>query len=254
MTGRTSVEPEEKHSLGEVNFKGRLWERAVVFFDGGFLSKEILKLFRRHEKVDIHKLALWLAKETGYANPFRIYYYDCPWYVDKESDPEQQKHDREMQRNRDRFFRALESRGIIVKRGRLKKVVGKGDYSLEDLKRDLDAALIEAKVVDEETRNAVLRALHSKIKNQLEFRQKGVDSMLITDLVSLAALGRISTAIIVSNDGDFGPALRFVSGQGIRIVVAGPADTKYVNHKLQELADQYIPLTKDVLSQFLMSD
>jgi len=52
------------------------------------------------------------------------------------------------------------------------------------------------------------------------YLQKGVDTLIATDMVSMAFLGHYDVAILVSGDGDLAPAADAVKAAGKQIIVA----------------------------------
>lgn len=54
-----------------------------------------------------------------------------------------------------------------------------------------------------------------------EGRQKGVDSLIVTDLIELARNGAISDAVLVSGDGDLSIGVQIAQGYGVRVHVVG---------------------------------
>ncbi len=52
------------------------------------------------------------------------------------------------------------------------------------------------------------------------FIQKGVDTLIATDMVSMAFLGHYDIAFLVSGDGDLAPAVEAVKAAGKQIIVA----------------------------------
>lgn len=53
-----------------------------------------------------------------------------------------------------------------------------------------------------------------------DFIQKGVDTLIATDMVSMAFLGHYDIAFLVSGDGDLAPAVEAVKNAGKQIIVA----------------------------------
>lgn len=51
--------------------------------------------------------------------------------------------------------------------------------------------------------------------------EKGVDTALVTDLLSLAWQGAYDVAILVTSDADFIPAVEHVQAKGLKVVNAG---------------------------------
>ena len=72
--------------------------------------------------------------------------------------------------------------------------------------------------------------------------EKGVDVLLATDLVLNAAKNKFDTAIIVSGDGDFFPAIESVQAEGIRVEVA--AFQSNISKETNKACDKLIKLHK----------
>jgi uncharacterized LabA/DUF88 family protein len=51
--------------------------------------------------------------------------------------------------------------------------------------------------------------------------EKGIDTLLVTDLIRLAVGGQYDAAVVVSSDADMVPAVEFVQSQGKKIIQAG---------------------------------
>ncbi len=59
-----------------------------------------------------------------------------------------------------------------------------------------------------------------------EFIQKGVDTLIATDMVSMAFLDHYDIAFLVSGDGDLAPAVEAVKAAGKQIIVAAFARSR----------------------------
>ena len=48
--------------------------------------------------------------------------------------------------------------------------------------------------------------------------EKGVDTRIVTDMISLAWVGNYDVAVLVSSDRDFIPVVEFLQTRGIKVV------------------------------------
>lgn len=63
-------------------------------------------------------------------------------------------------------------------------------------------------------------------------QQRGVDSLIVTDLIELAGNGAISDAALVTGDGDFAIGIEMAQKKGVRIAVIGVEDAELgVSHR-----------------------
>ncbi len=76
--------------------------------------------------------------------------------------------------------------------------------------------------------------------------QKGVDTLIATDMVTMAFLGHYDVAILVSGDGDLAPAVDAVKAAGKQIIVA--ASYRSRSYAIAKSADQEILLTPAYLT------
>jgi uncharacterized LabA/DUF88 family protein len=79
-----------------------------------------------------------------------------------------------------------------------------------------------------------------------EYFQKGVDTLIATDMVSMAFLNHYDIAFLVSGDGDLAPAAEAVKAAGKQIIVA--AFPRSHSWALRRAADSEIVLTPDFFS------
>lgn len=70
--------------------------------------------------------------------------------------------------------------------------------------------------------------------------QKGVDTLLATDMVTMAFLNHYDVAILVSGDGDLAPAIDAVKAAGKQIIAATFSRSR--STAITQSADQEIPL------------
>jgi hypothetical protein len=82
--------------------------------------------------------------------------------------------------------------------------------------------------------------------------QKGVDGLILSDLMELARVGAIHTAVLVAGDGDLVEAVSQSQRAGVRVVLWGIVDTPQstVSPDLRREADRYDPLTRGELDPF----
>lgn len=81
-----------------------------------------------------------------------------------------------------------------------------------------------------------------------EHKQKGVDTLLVLDLVMLAQQGKIDKAVLITGDGDFTEAVRVAQNLGTRVSVATP-NRNSVARDLSKLADNIIDLDQETLNK-----
>jgi hypothetical protein len=83
-------------------------------------------------------------------------------------------------------------------------------------------------------------------------QQKGVDSLIVTDLIELARLGAICDAVLMSGDEDVRVGVQIAQNYGVRIHLLGiePARGSQSKALLQE-ADTTTEWSKDTIAKFL---
>lgn len=83
-------------------------------------------------------------------------------------------------------------------------------------------------------------------------QQKGVDSLIVTDLIELARLKSVSDAVLLSGDEDVRVGVQIAQNYGVRIHLLGiaPSRSSQSNQLLQE-ADTTFEWDKDVIETFL---
>ncbi|GAB4305204.1 MAG: hypothetical protein Kow0090_20820 [Myxococcota bacterium] len=75
--------------------------------------------------------------------------------------------------------------------------------------------------------------------------EKGSDVMLAVDMVMYAAKDLYDVAILISGDGDFTPAIRYVKDMGKHVELAYPKEAKA--YALKQVCDKFIPLQRSHL-------
>ncbi len=84
-------------------------------------------------------------------------------------------------------------------------------------------------------------------------RQKGVDGLIIMDLLTLAMNEAISTAVVVSGDEDLREAVHFAQNHGVTVVLIGMpgAGEDDASTLLVRDADLHVNLTTEELASFM---
>lgn len=81
--------------------------------------------------------------------------------------------------------------------------------------------------------------------------QKGVDSLIVLDLVRLAERRAYDVAVLIAGDRDIAPAVRAVQDAGAKVIVAHPEGAG-VATELRQLADHVEPIDADSLSRIVL--
>ncbi len=82
--------------------------------------------------------------------------------------------------------------------------------------------------------------------------QKGVDAMIVTDVIELARNGAIADAVLISGDEDLHIAIQLAQSFGVRVHILAAGDpTKNVSPSIQMDADSVRSLSADWLAQHL---
>jgi uncharacterized LabA/DUF88 family protein len=90
-----------------------------------------------------------------------------------------------------------------------------------------------------------------KCKEKVEYKthiQKGVDTHIAVDMVTLAVSGAYDAAILVSGDSDLAEAVNFIREHTHKKVENACIPDKSWNKTLREASDKRIPLTLDYLN------
>lgn len=82
--------------------------------------------------------------------------------------------------------------------------------------------------------------------------QKGVDSLIVTDLIELARLGAIGEAVLLSGDEDVRVGVQIAQNYGVRVHLLGIAPARGSQSKaLMQEADTTSVWEKDIVEKFL---
>lgn len=210
--------------------------RIMIFVDGSNYYHSLKKSFQ-NTKIDFQKVSDFLSKGNDLIN---IYFYvsPVPWQEDAEKYSSQQK-----------YFEKLK----LIKR--LELILGRLEHrknkKLEKVKRDFHKLYIEIKEDINSEKNADFEELEKNIDEILKFGnkvEKGVDVNLAVDLVTLAFENKYDIAIVISNDGDFVPAVKKAQSYGKKVYnVKFP---KCDAHHLSKTCDKTIFIND--ISEFLL--
>ena len=94
----------------------------------------------------------------------------------------------------------------------------------------------------------------AKGTNQARLQQKGVDTLLVLDLLRMAQQGAYDTAFLVAGDRDFSEAVRVVADDYSRRVVLWTPDPGSVAKPLLHACDDCQPIPRHLLVKFVAFD
>lgn len=203
-------------------------ERVTIFIDGNNFYhglKHGLKANNCPTKIDFSKLATLLVGSQR--KLIRIYYYNAVY--DQSENP--QEYARQL-----KFFTALSHTPyLVVNLGRLEKRTTTIDKSelIETLGTDLA--------------NKVLEKIGEKV---ITYVEKGVDINIASDMLKLAYNNTYDTAILISGDGDFVPAVSAVQDLGKHVENA--YFKKGRSDYLIRVCDRFTTLDLDIINQCLL--
>ena len=83
-----------------------------------------------------------------------------------------------------------------------------------------------------------------------ELQQKGVDTLIVLDLVRLAERRAYAVAVLIAGDRDIAEAVRVAQDAGRRVIVARPAGVR-ISTELRHLADALIDIDNDALHKMI---
>jgi len=179
--------------------------RIMIFVDGSNYYHSLKKSFHT-TKIDFQKLADFLVKEENLIN-INFYVSPVPWQEDAEKYSAQQK-----------YFEKLK----LIKR--LELILGRLEHrknqKLEKIRKDTQKLFLEIKPELSQNQITEFEKLKIAIDDTLKFGnkvEKGVDVNLAVDLVTLAFEDKYDIAVIISNDGDFVPAVKKAQSYGKKV-------------------------------------
>ena len=124
-----------------------------------------------------------------------------------------------------------------------------------DREKDEDSYIKQQKFFDKIQRIpnftfVLCRMLKRKVDGKMVYEVKEDDIHLAVDMVKLAFNDAYDTAILVSSDGDFVPAIQAVKEKGKNVENIG-FENKFSYH-LQQESDKFVKLKKEVVRQFFV--
>ena len=208
------------------------------FVNAGFLRAEGARALDenpRNVRMDSEAVVTWfqdLTFERG-ARFLRTYWYDARF-----------ESGHELAEGQRRFFSALgQTPGIQLRLGHIVEYRPWFEQGIRD-------ALTRTAVALNLDPNRVMQEFDQQWTFRPERRQRGVDTMLCSDIVRLAGRRAFDTAVIFSGDRDLHEAVRSAQELGARVVIATP-DRPSVSREMNDLADEILELTEDDLTLML---
>jgi len=122
-----------------------------------------------------------------------------------------------------------------------------------DMMQDLDSYMKQQRFFDKIKRIpnfsfVLCRLQKKKSSGKITYEAKEDDIHLAVDMVKLAYNDAYDTAILVSSDGDFVPAIQAVKEKGKNVENIG-FENKFSYH-LQQESDKFVKLKKEVVKEF----
>lgn len=205
-------------------------DRFAVFVDAGFLRAEGAKALgippnqcHLDAPAAVRTLEALAAEATG-EKMLRTYWYDGKFRDGDPRAPSQQK-----------FLDAIAlTPGLHLRLGTIKTVQPPWLHALgKALERNgLDAAELGIRLGPVDT-------------------QKGVDALIVLDLVRLAQRGIYTTAVLLAGDRDLLEAMRAAQEEGVLVILAHPVRAG-VDPDLRRAADAVIQISEERLREFLL--
>lgn len=201
----------------------------MAFVDAGFLQAEGARSLQLQGRPNMNAAGcvgvLRTFAEREQCSLLRVYWYDA------EFEP-----GTELYANQKRYFDALASTpGIQLRLGHIKQFVPAWHAAVKYAIRacNWDPAVFEQRFT-----------FHP------EREQKGVDTLIVLDMVRLAQRRAYDTAVLVAGDRDLADAVRVVQDEGRRVILAHPNGGP-VASELRQLADEVCQLTYEELTQMV---
>lgn len=208
------------------------------FVNAGFLRAEGARALDenpRNVRMDSGAVATWFQDLTfeREARFLRAYWYDARF-----------ESGHELAEGQRRFFSALgQTPGIQLRLGHIVEYRPWFEQGIRD-------ALTRTAVGLNLDPNRVMEEFDQQWTFRPERRQRGVDTMLCSDIVRLAGRRAFDTAVIFSGDRDLVEAVRSAQEMGCRVVIATP-DRHSVSREMNDLADEILELTEEDLNLML---
>ncbi|GGS03794.1 hypothetical protein GCM10010169_55700 [Micromonospora fulviviridis] len=198
----------------------------IGMVDAGFLARSAVNLLGRPAVVEGEELVYWLrivSRRLGLGF-LRGYWYDGAYpETHREKYAEQQK----------RFAELEECAGLQLRLGHL-------EPRPFDFKPALKAATAELGVDYAD--------LMSRMKLERLYQQKGVDTLIVLDMLRLVQQGSCGVIVLIAGDRDLAEAVRAVQGLGATVIIAHP-ERAPLSPELRDLADDRIILTAGIMEK-----
>lgn len=206
--------------------------KLVAMIDGGFLVKSgctTLDIKVQDLHLNPLRISAWcsLSARRVQADFMRSYWYDG---IHEPSNPE---YESQLTRVRSLGNQA----GIQVRLGKLSR---RPNPEWSEIRKALKAINADP---DEFKKHYPM--------SKYRYEQKGVDTLIVLDMVRLAQLNAYDTLLLLAGDTDLAEAVKTVQDYGKRVIIARPEKCGNASD-LFDLADESVILTADTLRHLLL--
>jgi uncharacterized LabA/DUF88 family protein len=201
--------------------------RMIGMVDAGFLARSSNSLLGSKVTIEGEEIVYWSRVVARRLNLefLRTYWYDGAY-------PE--GHRALYDEQRKRFAELERCSGLQLRLGHL-----------ETRPFDFKPALKKA--------SAALGVNYQDLMNEMGlerlYQQKGVDTLLVLDMVRLVQQGSCGAILLIAGDRDLAEAVRAIQGLGATVILAHPEHAPIAS-ELRDLADDRIILTPRLVKQF----
>ncbi|WP_327075599.1 NYN domain-containing protein (plasmid) [Kitasatospora purpeofusca] len=205
--------------------------KTVAFIDAGFLRPSFARIAGRNPgsiEVDYAEVVHWcrLAARRLSSPLLRVYWYDGAYEPTHPQYAIQRKE----------FEKISDTPGIQVRLGHLQK------------RKSIEKAAIR-KAMNELGLN--FSELEKKVDFGDSYEQKGVDSLIVLDLVRLAQAGVYDTAILIASDRDLVEGVKVAQDSGALVVVARPG-TYAISKEMARVCDELVSISSDIARRIVL--
>jgi uncharacterized LabA/DUF88 family protein len=207
----------------------------IGFVDAGYLQAEGARAIGAHvedARINPAELVAWLRRCTfptseGFRRDLlRLYWYDGAY-----------DHAHERFAAQRRYFNAIAATpGIQLRPGHLQPRPAGWQRAVKRALQAIGTSLTEFD-------------RHFTFRRGVE--QKGVDTLIVLDMVRLAERGAYDMAVLVSGDRDIAEAARVAQDTGRRVAVAKPQAGHGLSTELAQLADAIIDIPEDDMRRII---
>ena len=203
---------------------------AVMLIDGEYLRQEAHRALKiERSRTEIHHLTQW-AREDGVSH--------IRWYDGVCRDDHKQRHWLDCMAERAGLKLRL---GTIVER----------DSSL--FERAMYRMLPKVSADLNIDTDALERAVRAHWESRTYRQQKGVDALLILDMLQLAQSGNVGTICLCAGDTDFVPAIHEAQQCGVPVNAVVPRPDK-LSPIIKRTVDRAIAIPRDVLARAFVEE